>query len=93
MEYCKEEIKIDMDSCPICTVEFIEGDQVTRMPPCGHFVHEDCARSWFDTKNQEREQRCPLCNLQLDITILRDLKKEKEKRDMSNLNIVEGMGT
>lgn len=39
-------------------------------------------KQWLLSKNQEREQRCPYCNVQLDITILRDLKKDKEKKEM-----------
>lgn len=54
---------------------------MTKMPPCGHLVHDECARSWFDTKNQEREQRCPFCNKAL---LIADLRKKKESRENNN---------
>lgn len=55
IDYSKEENVHDIDACAICTVDYEEGEQLTKMPPCSHLVHVECARGWFDTKNQERE--------------------------------------
>ena len=63
--------------------EYVLGQLIYRTPTCHHIFHDECMRSWLLSKNQEREQRCPLCNVPLDITILRDLKKEKEKKEMN----------
>ena len=43
------------------------GETVYRVPDCEHIFHEECLRNWFMSKNQESEQRCPFCNLVLDI--------------------------
>ena len=44
------------------------------IPVCLHTVHHHCCKSWFGSRNQEKEQRCPICNIQLDITEMRRLK-------------------
>mmetsp|Transcript_32850 Transcript_32850/g.50210 ORF Transcript_32850/g.50210 Transcript_32850/m.50210 type:complete len:97 (+) Transcript_32850:1148-1438(+) len=48
--------------------------------------HEPCVRDWFDSKNQEREQRCPLCNLALDITVLRKMKQAKDSETQGDVH-------
>ena len=64
--------------------EYVPGELVYRTPTCTHLFHDECMRSWLMSRNQEREQRCPLCNVKLDITILRDLRREREKKELEN---------
>ena len=42
-------------SCPICLVDFEDGDQI-RMLPCLHAYHKDCADQWLKTNCC-----CPMC--------------------------------
>eukprot|EP00549_Striatella_unipunctata_P000850 CAMPEP_0118720628 /NCGR_PEP_ID=MMETSP0800-20121206/30218_1 /TAXON_ID=210618 ORGANISM="Striatella unipunctata, Strain CCMP2910" /NCGR_SAMPLE_ID=MMETSP0800 /ASSEMBLY_ACC=CAM_ASM_000638 /LENGTH=562 /DNA_ID=CAMNT_0006628293 /DNA_START=6 /DNA_END=1695 /DNA_ORIENTATION=+ len=43
------------DCCPICLVEYGNGDQV-RTLPCNHEFHKDCVDSWLATNAS-----CPAC--------------------------------
>jgi hypothetical protein len=51
-------------------------DMVYKMP-CSHFCHEECTQKWFLSKNQEKAQRCPFCNIKLSLSSLREGKNEK----------------
>lgn len=52
---------------------YAEGSTLKRVPTCGHLFHSHCTEKWFDSRNQENEQRCPMCNGKLDITELKQL--------------------
>jgi hypothetical protein len=61
--------------CPICLVEFSEGDIVRHLPdPCGHVFHRDCIDHWFRQSSQ-----CPLCKRSLR-SILTGTYDEQEHR-------------
>jgi hypothetical protein len=62
--------------CPICLVEFAEGDIVRHLPdpPCGHVFHRDCVDHWFRQSSQ-----CPLCKRSLR-SVLTDTYDEEEHR-------------
>lgn len=42
--------------CPITLEDFVEGDEVTRIRPCGHVFHTQSIRNWFSNR-----VRCPVC--------------------------------
>lgn len=41
--------------CPICLLEYEEGDEI-RCLPCNHFFHKDCVDSWLVNNSS-----CPTC--------------------------------
>ena len=41
--------------CPICLVDFNEGD-INGKLPCKHIFHEKCIKTWFQDSNS-----CPIC--------------------------------
>ena len=47
------------DSCPICLVEYIQGDKGVVLP-CQHGYHEQCIEEWT-----ENHPTCPICRLHL----------------------------
>lgn len=42
--------------CPICLVDFRQGDNVRTLPRCGHFFHQSCVDLWL-----LRRAECPMC--------------------------------
>jgi len=48
------------DCCPICLIEYKEGDEV-RVLPCKHHFHKACADSWLS-----QNASCPACRHSLD---------------------------
>ena len=62
-------------SCPICSEDFIVGEQQLCMP-CAHFYHEACVVPWLDAK-----KTCPICRYELtsDIPTVVELEKFSEK--------------
>jgi len=47
---------LDVDSCPVCLLEFDEGDKISRSRNCMHTFHGHCIYEWL--KNHDT---CPLC--------------------------------
>jgi len=44
------------EPCSICLSEFIQGDQVRRLPGCNHCFHQSCVDLWL-----LQQAQCPLC--------------------------------
>ncbi|XP_008779008.1 RING-H2 finger protein ATL8-like [Phoenix dactylifera] len=42
--------------CPICLAEFVEGDEIRILPPCGHGFHVACVDTWLGSHSS-----CPSC--------------------------------
>jgi hypothetical protein len=42
--------------CPITLEDFVQGDVITRIRPCGHIFHTQSIRNWFNNR-----VRCPVC--------------------------------
>lgn len=42
--------------CCICLGDFAEGEQLRKLPGCGHLFHIDCIDKWL-----EEHKTCPLC--------------------------------
>jgi hypothetical protein len=45
------------ERCPICQMEYEEGDPTVTLPRCGHCLHEECGVQWLG----EHSKKCPLC--------------------------------
>ncbi|KAH0456007.1 hypothetical protein IEQ34_013914 [Dendrobium chrysotoxum] len=42
--------------CPICLVEFAQGDEIRILPECGHGFHVSCVDKWLGSHSS-----CPSC--------------------------------
>jgi hypothetical protein len=80
--YRRAQSKMEIDGCQVCMDPYIEGGTYMKIPGCNHVFCKECTRNWFDSKNQEREQRCPFCNLVIDITELRQRKQMEYSPDI-----------
>ena len=60
--YTPDNEEFEIDECSICMEKFVAGNEYIRIPNCRHIFHIECTYKWFESKNQEREQRCPFCN-------------------------------
>ena len=61
--------------CAICMDEFELGSVVDRIPLCKHFFHPECCQKWFESKIQQNEKKCPLCNKVITEQELRQAKQ------------------
>ena len=68
--------------CVICMDTFNDGISIMRIPTCRHFFHPHCCKKWFESKNQEDEQRCPQCNMVLKT---QEMKKKKQENKSAHL--------
>ena len=50
---------IEDSHCPICLCDYNYGDLIVRNS-CGHFMHESCARSYYQRECKEIP-KCPYC--------------------------------
>ncbi len=41
------------ESCCICLQTYEEGDELSMIPICGHKMHSQCLKQWFDVKLEE----------------------------------------
>lgn len=84
IEFDKSKHSFDIEDCVICMEKYEHGLQMIMIPGCKHVIHVECCEQWFLSKNQEREQRCPFCNISLDITVLRRTKQENVQKEGSS---------
>ena len=59
LERTKEEAMGTEEPCPICYVEFGEGEEMYR-PRCGHLFHKQCLSRWMG-----KQANCPLCRVEV----------------------------
>lgn len=45
----------DKESCSICLEKYIVGDEISRLPLCGHYFHKKC----IDL--MDKRMKCPIC--------------------------------
>jgi len=43
-------------TCPVCSLEILENDQVFECPYCGNIMHMRCVEPWIESKGT-----CPIC--------------------------------
>lgn len=55
----KEEKPKEKRNCPICLVDFENGDRVRKLP-CKHMYHPECIDAWV-----KKTKNCPLCKEEL----------------------------
>ena len=48
------------EKCMICIMHFEEGDDVRRVPKCGHEYHPECITTWLKANRSKRIRR-PNC--------------------------------
>ena len=67
--------------CVICLEQFQENETIKRIPTCRHYFHPVCVESWYKGKVNTDEQRCPQCNVTLNIAAMKKAAIEnKHKR-------------
>jgi len=49
-------------TCGICLEDFEAGDEVRKLPRCGHVLHRECGDRWFRTVAS-----CPICKTDLAV--------------------------
>eukprot|EP00814_Leptocylindrus_danicus_P008628 CAMPEP_0116005330 /NCGR_PEP_ID=MMETSP0321-20121206/1108_1 /TAXON_ID=163516 /ORGANISM="Leptocylindrus danicus var. danicus, Strain B650" /LENGTH=249 /DNA_ID=CAMNT_0003473751 /DNA_START=139 /DNA_END=888 /DNA_ORIENTATION=- len=54
-------------SCSVCLDEFVEGEVLCQLKPCGHLFHEGCIFPWL----VQRSGNCPLCKTAVQPPITR----------------------
>ena len=63
--------------CAVCLADFEPGEELVRLPRCGHFFHRGCVSPWL-----ERHRGCPKCRTEVD---------EMNANDHGNTNVSEGI--
>ena len=48
------------EDCAVCLTDFIVGDMLIRLPPCGHLFHGPCLQPWL-----KNHRHCPKCRATL----------------------------
>lgn len=64
-------------SCPVCTDDFEQGQDITRLP-CAHYFHRKCVIAWLS-----RHCSCPVCRKELttddeDYEYMRRVKRREQ---------------
>lgn len=49
------------EDCAVCLTDFVIGDELTLLPPCGHLFHGACLLPWLKTHRHCPKCRAPLC--------------------------------
>ncbi|KAL4494113.1 hypothetical protein ABPG72_016069 [Tetrahymena utriculariae] len=76
--FSKEQVKEEtLCECSVCKEEFIEGEQVVKMP-CNHIYHNSCLVAWLKMHNS-----CPTCRYELP-TDNQDYERRKQQRQERN---------
>ncbi|GMH28692.1 hypothetical protein Nepgr_030535 [Nepenthes gracilis] len=60
LEYGSSKVSIPSTDCPICLVDFVDGEKVRVLPTCNHVFHVKCIDTWLVSRSS-----CPNCRLSL----------------------------
>lgn len=72
MVYNKESSLACMD-CPICLVDFVEGEMVRVLPECSHIFHINCIDAWVVSRPS-----CPSCRQPLLDVLVENSSEEAQ---------------
>ncbi|KAJ3672327.1 hypothetical protein LUZ60_007048 [Juncus effusus] len=67
--------------CVICLGDFVEGERIRVLPPCGHGFHVECVDTWLGAHNS-----CPSCRTVLVVPVVPAVPERCCKCGASNLN-------
>ncbi|XVF59776.1 hypothetical protein PTKIN_Ptkin07bG0303200 [Pterospermum kingtungense] len=51
----------EIENCPICLEEYVNGDRLRVLPRCNHMFHKSCIEKWL----QVPSLYCPICRDQI----------------------------
>jgi len=68
--------KLPSTDCPICLVEFVEGEEVRILPKCNHGFHVRCIDTWLSSHSS-----CPTCRQNL-LELSRCSRKDNNEGNM-----------
>ena len=49
------------NQCLVCLTEYEQGEQLRKLPKCGHFFHQHCVDPWL-----LQHDMCPICRTTID---------------------------
>jgi len=67
--------------CPITLEDFIVGEQIMQIIPCGHIFKSDALTNWF-----RRDNKCPCCRFDISTFIIHGV--ENTRRNMTRHNSI-----
>jgi hypothetical protein len=75
--------------CVICFEDFQRGVPIRKLPMCGHIFHSGCIDGWFKAKLSQPVHKCPLCNADVSVEIVREaIKKKGKKKDIQATRLI-----
>ena len=81
-----------MTDCVICLEPFSIGQKIVQVPICKHYFHPDCCLKWFQSATQEDGRKCPLCNAEISVDLIKAYRNSLEASDKVVINIEDKRG-
>lgn len=86
--YDKRIDEFKQSECVICFEEFQKGVLIKKIPVCHHIFHTKCIDDWFKAKMMDPSHKCPMCNAEITVDIVKDALKKKREERLKNENKV-----